>query len=442
VTTSRNRPTADADVLAQQFCLWALATLHLSVRRGDDGVYELSVPEDAREDLGGLETVRFTFDEPAAADATALERLSLSSPLFDWTVARLRQLGPAVHAAPVDQPDSVRQLTSRLFDAYTVDGGSVRLGGCTLEDQPLLRHTYRIRSTKSQSDDRLAHIHTSIDGRPVDDNLLSALRMDDLAPPAGNPPRVTDEDARRWAVAGEQRAPIVAHDEQAELLVTTVVWCKYFHCKLLFEIDEARADLSFDGWAQLLVDGGIEPPPFECAHTGRSSYCLLAMDDGRITVPEAITKCEESGRQVLESDLVTCAASGRRVLPEFLRACPVSGDQVMPSAMATCTVCRQSVSPSCLAGDRCQACRAMRVIRADDPRMARVLGEFPKLDRWSRWRIAETDTSYILAATSVLRRLLLVLEKDPLDATHLATGSRFGRRWVEIPQEQWKEYLG
>ncbi len=442
MTDSRKKSTADSDLLAQHFCLWAFATLRLAVRRRDAGVYELSVPEDAVEDLGESQTARFTFDGPSGEDRTASERLSLSSSLFDWTVTRLRQTGDVVHAAPSTQPDSVRQLTSRLFDAYTVDDGNVRLAGCTLEDQPLLRHTYRIRSTKSQAEDRLTHVYTSIDGRPVDEALLSALRVDDLVPLEGKPPRVSDEDTRRWAVTGEQRAPVVAHDEQAELLITAVVWCKYFHCKLLFEIGEARTDLSFDGWAQLLVDGGIEPPPFKCAHTGRSSYRVLAINDGRITVPEAITECEESGRQALESDLVTCAASGRRVLPKFLRSCSVTGDRIVPSAMATCSMCRQCVSPSSLTGNRCQACRTMTAIRADDPRMARVLGEFPKLDRWSRWRIAETDTSYILTAAAVLRRLLVVLEKDPLDAMHLATGSRFGRRWVDVPQQQWKEYLG
>lgn len=419
-----------------------MAMLRLSVRRRDAGVYELSVPEDAVEDLGGSQTVRFTFEEASGENRAASERISLSSPLFDWIVARLRKKGDVVHAAPASQPDSVRQLTARLFDAYTIDDGNVRLGGCTLEDQPLLRHSYRIRSTKSQTDDRLVHIYTSIDGRPVDESLLSALRVDDVVPLEGKLPRVSDQDTRQWAVNGEKRAPVVAHDEQAELLITVVVWCKYFHCKLLFEIGEARTDLSFDGWAQLLVDGGIEPPPFECDHTGRRSHRLLAIDDGRITVPEAITTCEESGQEALESDLVACAASGRRVFPKFLRTCSVTGDRVVPAAMATCSMCRQCVSPSCLAGNRCQACRTMTAIRADDPRMARVLGEFPKLDRWSRWRIAETDTSYILSATSVLRRLLVVLEKEPLDAMHLATGSRFGRRWVDVPQQQWKEYLG
>jgi len=442
VTTSHNNPTADADLIARQFCLWALATLNLPVHRKEDGIYELVVPEDAREELGGAETVRFTFDESTGAGEARPERLSLGSPLFDWIVARLQQIGHVVHAAPAGQPDSVRQLTSRLFDAYTVDGGTVRLGGCSLEDQPLLRHTHQIRSTNNQTDDRLAHIYTSTEGRPVDESLLSALRVDDVVPFDGKPPRTSEEEVRRWGAVGEQRAPVVAHDERAELLVTAVVWCKYFHCKLLFKIGEARADLSFDGWAQLLVDGGIEPPPFQCAHTGRSSHRLVAIDDDRITVPEAIAECEESGRQVLESDLATCAASGRRVLPEFLHTCPVTGDRVVPSAIATCSACRQCVSPSCLVGDRCQACRTMTAIHMDDPRMARVLGEFPKLERWSRWRIAETDTSYILTARSMLRSLLLVLDTESLDAMHLATGSRFARHWAEVPPQQWKEYLG
>lgn len=442
MSTSQNNPTTGADSIAREFFLWALATLRLPVRRSDGGVYEVVVPEDSAAAFGGSETVRFTFDGTPGAERTAPERISLSSPLFDWAVGRLRRMGEVVHAAPAGQPDSVRQLTSRLFDAYTVDGGGVRLAGCTLEDEPLLRHTYRIRSASSHVDDRLAHIYTSIEGRPVDESLLAALRADDLVPFDGKPPRATGEELRGWAAAGEQRAPVVAQDEQAERLVTAAVWCKYFHCKLLFEIGEARADLSFDGWAQLLVDGEIEPPPFQCAHTGRSSYRVVAIDDGRITVPDAIARCEESGRQVLESDLATCAATGRRALPKFLRTCAVTGDRVVPSAMATCSMCRQCVSPSCLVGGRCQACRSLQTIRADDPRMARVLGEFPKLDRWSRWRIAETHASYILTATSILRRLLVVLDKDPLDAMHLATGSRFGRRWVDVPQQQWKEYLG
>ncbi|MBC8876112.1 MAG: hypothetical protein H8E44_42345 [Planctomycetes bacterium] len=441
MTAPRDNSTPDVDLLAQQFFLWALATLRLPMERKDDGVCELVVPEDAREDFDGADTVRFAIDESTVADSTATEQLTLSSPLFDWTVARLQQMGNVVHAAPTGQPVSVRQLTSRLFDAYTVEDGNVRLGGCTLEDQPLLRYTYRIRSMSNQTGCRLAHVYASPEGRPFDDSLLSALRVDDLAPIEGKPPRVSGEDTRRWAATGKERAPIVSHDERAELLVVTVVWCKYFHCKLLFEINETRADLSFDGWAQLLVDRGIEPPPFQCPDTGRRSYRLLVMDDGRITVPEAIAACEQSGRQVLESDLVTCAASGQRVLPEFLQKCPVSEDRVLPSAMVTCPTCRQNVSPSCLTGDRCQACRTMTTIRADDPRMARVLGEHPRLDRWSRWRLAETDSSYILTATSMLRGLLLVLDKESLEATHLATGSRFGRRWVEVPREQRAEYL-
>ena len=41
-------------------------------------------------------------------------------------------------------------------------------------------------------------------------------------------------------------------------------------------------------------------------------------------------------------------------------------------------------------GGRCSACRSLAPVRKDDPRMARLLDEHPLLDRWPRWRIAET----------------------------------------------------
>ena len=439
--SEQDRPSAD-DRTIQEFFLWALATLGLPVRQRNGLVYETELPEQDRQDFGGVERLQFTFGSRDRPDASVAESVSPSCALFDWVVHRLRALECVVHAVPAGQPTSVHELSGRLFGAYTVQGGRVRLGGCTLDDQPLMRFTYRIRSHRPNGDTRLAHVYVSADGQRVADELLGRLQVDRLAPYPGKPPRVSAEQLQRCLEAGVRHAPAVAEGEEAEPLVVAVVWCKYFRCKLLFEIGDARAELPFEGWAQLLVDGAIDPPPFRCAATGRVSYRVAATDDGRVSVAEAIVPCEESGRRVLVTDLETCEATGRRVAPEWLRSCPVTGARVARSAMVACNMCRQEVSPRAIAGGRCQACRNLRPVNRDDPRMARVLGEYPKLDRWTRWRMVETHTAYILVATSLLRRLLVVLDRESLDVLQLSEGSRIGRRWPDVPAGRWPEYLG
>jgi hypothetical protein len=441
VTNAQYSTISDTDPSDQQFFLWALATLNLPVQRGDEGIHELGIPDEYRDDFAGSDSQRFTFDQLPESEAAGVERFSLCCPLFDWTIQRLRRVGDVVHAAPAGQPASVNQLTSRLFGAYTVADGNVRLGGFALEDQPLVRYTYRIRPTQEETVGRLSHVYVSIEGQPVDDDLLAGLHVHDLAPYEGRPPRISDEEKGRWLAAGGQRKPVLSDDEQAELLVATVVWCKYFHCKLLFEIGDARAELPFDGWAQLLADGKIEPPQFRCPETERTSYHVAATDDGRVTVSEAIAVCDESGQRVLESDVEACDATGKWALREYLQPCPVTAQRVLQSALVVCSMCRQKVSPDCVANTLCRACRTMNPISRDDPRMARVLGEYAKLDHWSRWQIAETDTSYILSATSLFRRLLLVLDKESLEAIHLAESIRFARRWPDVPHDRWPEYL-
>jgi len=169
---------------------------------------------------------------------------------------------------------------------------------------------------------------------------------------------------------------------------------------------------------------------------------LAADDSGRITAVEAISTCEESGRRVISSDLVTCAATGRRVYASLTKACPVSGDRVTSSAFMQCNMCRQDVSRTAVRGGKCGACRSLKSVTKADPRMARVLDERPGLDRWNRWKIAETDTVYVLVASAFLRRLLVVIDKESLEPFRVATGSRLGSRWSDVPPVEHEELLG
>ena len=55
---------------------------------------------------------------------------------------QLSAAGKPMNAVPAAQPQGVHELSQRLFDTYTVDQGNVHLGGCTLDDRPLLRLTF------------------------------------------------------------------------------------------------------------------------------------------------------------------------------------------------------------------------------------------------------------------------------------------------------------
>jgi hypothetical protein len=422
--------------------LWALATLKLPTDAKQDGTVEVLVPLEKREQFAGQETIHFRFEGGDHPTGSELESLRLGSPLGARILTELRQLGPVVHAAPTARQASVPEITTRLFQAYTVQGGSARLGGCSLEDRPLLRYTYSIGRTGSDLGPRLVHVYASPDGRPIDEDLLSALGARELAPVSGRPPRVSSTERVRWRNFGEQHAPIAADGEQCEFLLATTIWCKYAQGKVLFEIGENRAETEFQGWAKLLVDGTTPPPMFRCPETGLESYEVLALDDGRITVPEAVTVCEESGRRVLTTDLEACCVTNRHVLPEHLHTCPVCGDRLLQSVMVSCAGCREQVSPHCVRDGRCAACRSMESVRKDDPRLARVLGEYERLDRWRRWRLSETSQSYILSAHSLLRRLLIVLNKESLLVTHLADAGRFSSNWIEVPETRRRDYLG
>jgi hypothetical protein len=398
------------------------------------------VPQERREEFGGVDRVHFTAASPRGASeqtlATAIPPLTPDAPLFGQLVNQLRQMGPWVPATPARQPTSVHQIASCIFGAYQIDDGHIHLRGCTLEDRPILRLTCRL--TERQ---QLVHCFAFPDGTPVDPDLQRRLHLDRLEPIIGKgPPRLANQVARRWRSAAE-RWVIQWLGPEAELLVATLIWCKFAEGKMAAVIGDQSVEVPFSGWAQLIADGHTRPPPYQCPHSGRQSRHLAATDDGRITTIDAIGVCQESGRRVIDSDLVDCSVTGRRVLSEYLAKCPVNGRHVLRTQMQVCAMCGQTVSPSTIRGGRCSGCRRLQRVSKDDPRMARVLGEHPGLDSWRRWRLSEGDAVYILVATAIWRRLLVVVDKETLDAVQLATSTRPWPGWTAIPVPQLSDHL-
>ncbi len=315
----------------------------------------------------------------------------------------------SIHLAPAGQLTSVHEIAERLFPAYTVDGGSIHLAGCWLEDRRFLR----------LGNPAAGYRYLDESGSPVDAGLVTRLGMQRtvpwVPPPEMPPDRLAKMVASSLALAervGGNKGP----------LEVALIWCKYAEGKLRVTIGDQSADFHFAGWT-----AALEAPPFVCPHTGAASYHALATDDGRIVAAEKTARCARSGRRVLAEELVECDATGERVLPELTRICPVTERPVLTAVLVTCSLCCQEVSPRAVEAGICAACRSLRPIDGGEPPLDRLLAKHPGLKRWSKWKAAETAEVHVLLATRWWRRLLLVADKKTSAIRHAKLGNRLAR---------------
>jgi hypothetical protein len=364
-----------------------------------------------------------------------------------------RQLQAGVqHARPRTQPMSVADVTGSLFAAYRVDDGQVHLAGCQLTDHPFLRLTFSNReggpsaepgsgysaprlggslALSELSRHEVRHIYVAPDGSSVSDELVPRLGLDELEPISKLPPRLDDNALRALISAGKRIATKQSAERDPgaaalEPLAVTVVWVRHAEGRLQFTIGKQTAYLPFSSWAKLL-----KAQPFVAKGSGASTFHLAATDDGRIDAAEEVATCEESGRRVLRQELLECSVTGKRVLADFTEACPVSGRPALRHEFVSCTVCKQHVSKRVMEAGACEACRSLAKASKDDPRLVWIFAEHPGLDRWKHWQLAETQDVYIAEATSLLKRLLIVVDKESLAVHRLATTSRLSSTWLE-----------
>lgn len=414
------------------FVLWAFSALKMDCAGQSDGTFRVQLPPQRQQAFDGKKQLEFRIGRAAANRETEL--LASASPLFQQLVECLIAGGQALHAAPREQPESVHELSQILFNAYAVDGGHVRLGGCTLEDRPLLRITL------PQAEDQLVHYYVDQAGQQVSDELVNELGLADLITLKRPARRLKSGELARWQETAGQ--VVSANSTGAKPLLVTVIWCHYATGTLLFSIGRQSAEVSFAGWASQLATKRVKPPPYRCPLSHHSSYNLVLTDDNQLTVAEAIATCSETGRRVLSSVLETCSLTGRQALPEHMRDCPVSGERVVASALVSCEMCREQVSPTVIRRGRCAACRGLENVTKYEPRIVRLTSEYSGLDRWRRWRMAETATVYIAVASSLLRRLLLVVDKQGLEVRHVATCTAPFSTWRDCEPNQRDELLG
>lgn len=334
-----------------------------------------------------------------------------------------------LNLAPADQPNTVHEMAERLLPAYTVEGGTVHLAGCLLEERLFLRAGVRDAN-------RSIEFFLDSQGREVDAPMVAALGMNHTIK-LQRPPKQAEKAIRHLSsLARQMLAQRLAEKDSPRPVDLVAVWCKFAEGKLRFIIGDSTVDLPFADWARTL-----RPSPFTCPYSNQTTYHVTAIDDGRIVAAEQVATCDESGRRVLAGDLVTCTATGQRVLPEFAETCPVTGETVLRTEMARCGTCRQNVAPATMRQERCEACNRLEPVGKADPRLARLLDEHPLLDRWRRWCLSESATAYHLTAHGWFRKLLLVVDKDSLDLKLLATGHRFRSGWDVVEPSQYKLVL-
>ena len=430
----------DTERRSREFSMWMLESLGIKEITHDDGLVLAEIPERLRDQL---EAERLEFVTSSShMELLPFEKRSQKhvvepgSWLFLRLIDALRQEGSVVHAEPVDQPHNVHEFVSKLFSYYTFEGGRIQLGGCTLQKVPLLRFTF-LAQDGELVDERLRHLYITAGGRVLDDEEVRQLGLDQLVVKRDRPNTEFNPQIKKCMGSVTEKANNLGwSSERHKMLLATAIWCSHAEGRLEFAARDTSVEVAFHGWARMFANGNIRPPAYRCAECGRASYQLAETDDGRVTVADGIGVCEETQERVLESDLAICEVTGRRVLKKLLMTCPVTSQQICQDAATSCGMCCQLVSPDALRGGRCTACRRLQPVKKEDARMARILGEYPSLDRWSTWRLSETAEVYTLLGSLMWRQLLVVLEKESLEVVYAATAGRFIKGWSPIEAEQ------
>ena len=121
--------------------LWLLTAVGCECRREGVSRIEVSIPASLRDKLNCAESLTLNFEAGEA------EVVTTDTAIVGKLVTELKAEQSIGRAVPECQPESVRDVSQRLFEQYSIENGSVHLSGCTLEDRAILRVTYVARES-------------------------------------------------------------------------------------------------------------------------------------------------------------------------------------------------------------------------------------------------------------------------------------------------------
>jgi len=371
-------------------------------------------------------------------DSSSTVELESDAPavLLEWVLERIAGEPQLVSYVPASEPHAVHEIAANMFAAYTIDGGTVHLGGCHLEDAPVLRFTRAGHADAStgQPSESATHAFFDSHGQPLADAVVRQLHLTQITLPAEPKPAQAADD---WAAPIAAAEHLLGGDLHAPELAVSLVLAKWAQGQLQVTIGDEALAISFAGWTRTLT-----APPAICPQTGSETYHLTTLSDGQIAAAEEVVLCEATDQRILRSDSVRCCVSGMQVSKACCEPCPVSGELALPANFAECPCCHGRVSSVQLTKAGCGGCDSRLAAPRDDARLASILSAAPKLGRYKHWRLADTATHWIAETGGILWRVLVVVDKQTGQVTHAAHRSRFASVWRTLSQEERRSQLG
>lgn len=405
---------------------------HLSERAADDADHVLNEPARGRKrSWSGFRSRKKSAarsNSAATAEATPQNPETSPAKTFPTSEAlaadllvQLTQQPITPVARPLGQPEAVHEIATRLFGAYTIDGGKVHLSGCHLEDIPFYRYT-RLTETGVQ------HCFGQQNGEIASPELVQQLGLDRVTTPADVHEKSPEQ---RWQEEAHQ-SPC---PEKSRL--TAIVLAKHITGRLQFTLGEATAAVNFSDWART-----VAAPAFVCPLTETETFHLSTLDDGSIAAAEAIGVCQVTGVKLLQRDMATCSATGKLVAKTCCKECPITGEPTLEEGMVICRCCGQKISKPAFRGDVCQVCDSPERAARDHETLSKILERYPRLQRLRRYCVGETRDVVIFQASRLLHRWSVTLDRQTFEPLQVSVCGRIGAKWRKVPTTEWPAILG
>jgi len=333
--------------------------------------------------------------------------------------------GAVLHAHIADQPTRLFELSPVLLSKYEVENGTVTIAGCSIDDEPIFE-VARFAGGAGSSEPVVQFFDQT--GWQLDADTVESLGLESPANLQQLPPGIRPSHFQNCLQQGSQRISAQTSPDRIEL--RRVIWCKRATGKISIRIGERTAQVAFLGWTRRLINGADPLAPFVCPLSGKASYHIVADDDGRLTVPEAVTACDVSGRRVVETVLENSALSGKRALPQYMASCCVGGERILQSELVTCKVCEQAISPQAALANGCRGCQD--IPKADAETVQHWTEVFPGLAKWKSIKIRETHSRVFISATKGWHRMLIVADKSNQQILCAKQALRFFGTWRKL----------
>ncbi len=340
-----------------------------------------------------------------------------------WSLQRETGAG-AIEAEPIGDPQTVSDIAAFVLQPYNVRRGHAFLAGCVFDPQAFLQ--LQVLNTPAGAETSIIEDYWfDRDGCQVDPTLRQQLHLEYEEVISGTRLRRTDRDTvTNWIDAASSQL------QDAQCVGVSVVWCRFVMGKVRIQFDSGKSTLiAFDGWARLWSDGEIRSPKFKCPTTGLESYEIVCLDDGTITVSEAVGICEQSGIEVMRSELKRCSVTKKLARRSLMTMCPIANSLLLIDHAVECQWCQRLVSEQLIENGRCESCCHLAPIGSLDERVVGLKDSVPNLGGMVRWSGWSDGQHVLLVGKRLLREELFLIRREGYRIIRRGLRRRWSGRW-------------